>query len=99
MSPITTSAIVVGLNSELVSLRSDVAGVGDVDVLQWHDDNRKKRPTFWLAASLCVQVQPSSGAAERVFSQLKALWGDRQRGVLGDAIKISLMGSFNKRPV
>ena len=82
----------------MVSRERDVRGLGEVvDVLQWHYDHREVRPNFWLAASMVVLVQPSSGAAECVFSLLRALWGEKQFHTLGDAVKVSLMASTNKR--
>jgi hypothetical protein len=52
---------------------------------------------WWEAASLVVLVQPSSAAAERVFSLLKNFWSVQQTSSLSDAIRASLFLAYNKR--
>ena len=42
---------------------------------------------------------PNSAAAERVFSLLKAMFGDQQLGALADIIQTALMLRYNKRNV
>ena len=42
-------------------------------------------------------IQPSSAAAERVFSLLKASFGDQQDSCLQDYVQASLMMQYNKR--
>ena len=44
-----------------------------------------------------ILVQPSSAAAEKVFSLLKASFNERQDGALQDYIETSLMLQYNKR--
>ena len=46
-----------------------------------------------------ILIQPSSAAAERVFSLLKASFNERQDGSLQDYIESSLMLQYNKREV
>ena len=41
-------------------------------------------------------LQPSSAAAERVFSILKNTFGDQQQTPLGDYVEASLMVQYNK---
>jgi hypothetical protein len=53
--------------------------------------------TWWEVASLVVLVQPSSAAAERVFSLLKNFWSVQQTHSLSDAIRASLYLAYNKR--
>ena len=43
------------------------------------------------AAATALLVQPSSAAAERVFSLLKSSFGDQQEAALQDYIETSLM--------
>jgi len=46
---------------------------------------------------LCVT--PNSAAAERVFSQMKAMFGDQQMEILPDIIQAALVLRINKRSV
>lgn len=52
---------------------------------------------YWEACSLVVLVQPSSAAAERVFSLLKNMWSEQQTHAMSDVIKTSLFLAYNKR--
>ena len=51
----------------------------------------------YTSASMALLVQPSSAAAERVFSLLKCSFGDHQDSSLQDYIETSLMLQFNAR--
>ena len=42
-------------------------------------------------------VQPSSAAAERVFSLLKKAFGEQQQSSLHDLVAATLMVQYNKR--
>ena len=76
---------------------------GDVDILQWHHDNCGEDDDLKVWVEACakvVLVQPSSAAAERVFSLLQQFWGDQQRHAISDTILLSLfLVSYNKRSV
>jgi hypothetical protein len=52
---------------------------------------------WWEAVRLVVLVQPSSAAAERVFSLLKNFWSIQQNRALSDTIRASLFLAYNKR--
>jgi hypothetical protein len=52
---------------------------------------------WWEAVRLVVLVQPSSAAAERVFSLLKNFWTVQQTRSLSDTIRASLFLAYNKR--
>ena len=52
---------------------------------------------WWKAAALVALVQPSSGAAERVFSLLKNLFGQKQTRLLSETIYLALFLAFNGR--
>ena len=54
-------------------------------------------PFFWKALELLALIQPSSAAAERVFSLLKAFWNHLQTSSLSDAIVASLYMALNGR--
>ena len=100
--PAITPEIITGLKKELrsyLATAEQLAASSVKDILGYHFDFKDKRPTFFLAVCCCVLVQPSSAAAERVFSRLKSLWNDAQQSTMSDKIKIGLMGSFNRRPL
>ena len=52
----------------------------------------------WRLAATALFVQPSSAAAERVFSLLKSSFGDQQEAALQDYIETSLMLQFKLYP-
>ena len=52
---------------------------------------------YWKVLELLALIQPSSGAAERVFSLLKAFWNHLQTSSLTDAIAASLYMAINGR--
>ena len=57
------------------------------------------REAWWKAVRILVLLQPSSAAAERVFSILQRHVGAQQYNMLGDAIRVGLMLEYNKRVV
>ena len=67
------------------------------DPLEWWKSNASALPCWSQAAQKIVLVQPSSAAAERVFSLLKSSFGDQQDNSLKDYVKSSLMLQYNKR--
>ena len=53
-----------------------------------------------LAREVCLRLlQPSSAAAERVFSIMRRTFDAGQQGALDDYIETSLMMQYNKRHV
>eukprot|EP00732_Lithocolla_globosa_P005176 Lithocolla_globosa_v1_NODE_5187_length_1286_cov_171.666937.p1 type:complete len:182 gc:universal NODE_5187_length_1286_cov_171.666937:659-1204(+) len=52
-------------------------------------------PTFMFLAELSLLCQPSSGAAERVFSMLSWMFTYQQQGSLDDKKETSLMSRYN----
>ena len=80
-----------------------IAACEDVD--SSHDvctfwKNRKQTLPHWSAAACKVAViQPSSAAAERVFSVLNGSFSDTQNSSLQNLIETSVMLQFNKRSV
>ena len=50
-------------------------------------------------AEIIFAFTPNSAAAERVFSMLKAMFGDQQMETLADIIQTALMLRINKRRV
>ena len=59
----------------------------------------KKMPTWREAAKIVFAIPPSSAASERVFSLLKAMFGEAQDSSLADVIQAALMLRYNKRSV
>ena len=60
---------------------------------------RAKFPAWADAARIVFAFTPNSAAAERVFSLLKAMFGDLQMETLADIIQAALMLRINKRKV
>jgi hypothetical protein len=52
-----------------------------------------------IAARIIFAFTPNSAASERVFSLLKAMFGDAQTQCLTDYIQAALMLAYNKRRV
>lgn len=56
-------------------------------------------PAWVEAARVVFAFTPNSAAAERVFSLLKNMFGDRQENALMDYIQTALMLKYNSRQV
>ena len=67
------------------------------DALEWWKSNASSLPNWSSAARRILLIQPSSAAAERVFSLLKASFGEQQDSSLQDYVETSLMLQYNKR--
>lgn len=95
--PFFDSGCVVALQAELptyLSLSADVSS--GIDILKWWKDHHEELPK-WSAAALSVfLVQPSSAAAERVFSLLKSSFGEQQQSALHDLVTATLMVQYNR---
>ena len=86
------------LKEELPTYLSKVADLDDAyDPLEWWKCNANALPHWSQAAQKIVLVQPSSAAAERVFSLLKSSLNDQQDNSLKDYVESSLMLQYNKR--
>ena len=53
-------------------------------------------PSWKKAAKMVLTVQPSSAAAERVFSLLEAATGDQQSQLLEDNLQLAIMLQYNR---
>ena len=90
------STLLDNLKIELPCYLSSSVDLGqDIDPLDWWKRHSETLPHWSAAASTIVLVQPSSAAAERVFSLLKCSFGDQQETTLQDYIETSLMLHFN----
>ena len=87
-----------GLKSELASYLSRAADTDpDFPPLEWWQRNAKDLPNWSASCAMVLLIQPSSAAAERVFSILKASFGEQQDLSLQDYIEASLMLQYNNR--
>ncbi len=77
---------------------SDVSAFTE-SILLWWRTNGRSFPKWAEAARIAFALSPNSAACERVFSQLKLMFGDLQANSLGDYIRSALMLRFNKRSV
>ena len=98
--PILDSDCVGALKSELPSYLAAAEDVcQNVDIIQWWK-NRADRLSKWSSVFLqIVLVQPSSAAAERVFSLLSSPFTSQQESSLEDYIQLSVMLQYNYRKV
>ena len=93
-------ARIAGLQAELPSYLAKAADVSPgFDCLEWWGRNCGELPNWSRTASNASKVllvQPSSAAAERVFSLLSNCFSDRQQNCLEDYVEASLMLQYNK---
>ena len=68
-----------------------------VDVLDWWHTHQRDLPAWAEACKNVLLIQPSSAAAERVFSILSNSFGERQESSLQDYIECSIMLQYNGR--
>ena len=69
------------------------------DILLFWKNHCKKFPTWAIAMHIVGSFTPISAAAERVFSMLKDMFGDKQTSALSDMVQTALMLRYNKRKV
>ena len=65
----------------------------------WEKFLRFRAKTGVKVAQIVFAFTPNSAAAERVFSMLKAMFGDQQMETLADIIQTALMLRINQRKV
>ena len=68
----------------------------DVNPVQWWKHHATDLPKWSEAFRLIILVQPSSAAAERVFSELQS-FKSQQESSLEDYIELSVMLQYNTR--
>ena len=73
--------------------------VESVDPLDWWKAKEENNTLLkWVQAfKLVLLVQPSSGAAERVFSLLNNSFNTKQESAMEDYIELSVMMQYNNR--
>ena len=96
--PFLNTSILNSLKSELpnyLAKATDIAS--NVTTVDWWRRHQTDLPHWSSAAQLVSLVQPSSAAAERVFSLLQNSFNHRQDHSLQDYLESSLMLQYNKR--
>lgn len=90
---------ITNLQQELPDYRAEADGVriDAGDELQWWKSKAERLPCWSAAAKLLALVQPSSAAAERVFSLLAAAFNELQEGSLEDYLEAAVMLAYNYR--
>ena len=90
------TTILEALKAELPAYIAKADGISpENDPVKWWKDHSTDLPYWSSAAADTLLVQPSSAAAERIFS-LKASFGLQQETSLNDYIECSLMLQYNK---
>jgi len=88
---------ITGLKSELPAYLAAVEDIDpSVDTLSWWKGHEEDLPNFCSAFKDVLLVQPSSAAAERVFSLLQNSFSQRQSSSLEDYIESSIMLQYNR---
>ena len=94
--PFFLQSTLEGLKAELPLYLSKADGVSsEVVKLHWWQAHEKELPKWSGACKQVLLVQPSSAAAERVFSLLENSFNNRQNSSLEDYIETSLMLQYN----
>ena len=95
--PFLDSALINDLKCELPTYIATVEDVSDsIDPIRWWKTNQDKLPQWASACKRMLLVQPSSAAAERVFSLLQNSFSKGQTSALQDYIQISVMLQYNR---
>ena len=95
--PFLTTAIEL-LQRELPTYLAKATDVStEIEIWKWWQNNSEELPHWSSAAHKVFLIQPSSAAAERVFSILNNTFGSQQQSSLNDYIEASLMVQYNKR--
>ena len=92
--------IINGLNTELpvyLAAAQDVVISKEEKKVEWWHRHEEQLPHWASAVKQVLLVQPSSAAAERVFSILSASFTDQQENALVDYLQASVMFQYNKR--
>ena len=69
----------------------------DLSALKWWKQNLVDLPSCSIGLRKVLVIQPTSAAAERVFSMLTTGFGDIQESSLNDYIEASVMLRFNHK--
>ena len=95
--PFLNSNDITTLKSELSTYIAEVEDISkSIDPLEWWESNEERLPNWASAFKKLVLVQPSSAAAERVFSLSKS-FSKLQTRSLEDYVQLSIMLQYNNR--
>ena len=92
--------VIRGLQDELPAYLAEVDGCRlstDEEKVAWWRDHSDSLPKWASAVRQVLLLQPSSAAAERVFSLLRAAFNEQQECALQDYLEASVMLRYNKR--
>ena len=90
-------AIIDGLKSELPQYMASSEDVSPtVSRTDWWSCHESELPNWSKAAKLSLLFQPSSAAAEKVFSLLQNSFNEQQYSSLEDYIEASVMLQYNR---
>ena len=93
-----SDGLLSSLKAELPAYLVKADGVdSEIDCLKWWSECETTLPNWAAAAKKVLVAQPSSAAAERVFSLLKSTFDCQQYSSLKDYIESSLMLQFGGR--
>jgi len=99
--PFVQQQHVLQLQAELADYTracAETAVDGDLDVPDWWRRHKSLFPGWALMAKRIFTMQPSSAAAERVFSRFNCSFGQQQTAVLEDYVEASMMCQVNCPP-
>ena len=82
---------------QYVAAAQDVVIEQEEKKVEWWQAHADRLPNWSMAVKKILLVQPSSAAAERVFSILAASFNDQQDRALADYLQASVMLQYNKR--
>ena len=92
--------IISGLKAELpayLAATEDVVINTEDRKVEWWHNHKDQLPHWASAVKKALLVQPSSAAAERVFSILNSSFNDQQEHTLVDYLQASVMTQYNKQ--
>ena len=70
-------------------------GSSEINIQAWWKNHEGEIPAWSKACKLMLLVQPSSAAAERVFSLLQNSFNGKQTRALEDYVSASVMMQYN----
>ena len=92
------SEAIEGMKSELPTCLAAAEGVAQqFDPCEWWKYHSADIPMWARSFRKIALIQPSSTAAERVFSILQSSFGKQQEQSLEDYIQLSVMMQYNYR--
>lgn len=96
--PFVDSEAISELKSELPAYLAAAEDVShDFDALQWWKNHADTLPKWSSVCRSVLLVQPSSAAAERVFSLLSSAFNWQQESALEDYVQLSVLLQYNNR--